>query len=140
MDSARILIAIKNDTLAGKLRGILVGNGYMKYKLRMTEDEVFERAVAMVKYSKKLCEDVEFSAEDASRTRPEFLYKVVEAVIKAGATVVNIPDTVGYAAPLEFGRLIKEIREKVNGVEKIDLSVHCHGRYDVRYRILAAGI
>lgn len=99
---------------------------HMKYKLRMTEEEVLERAIAMVKYSKKYCSDVEFSAEDASRTRPEFLYRIVEEVIKAGATVVNIPDTVGYAAPLEFGRLIKGIRENVNGIEKIDLSVHCH--------------
>lgn len=99
---------------------------HMKYKLRMTEDEVLERAIAMVKYAKKYCSDVEFSAEDASRTRAEFLYKVVEEVIKAGATVVNIPDTVGYAAPLEFGRLIKGITENVNGVDKIDLSVHCH--------------
>ena len=99
---------------------------HMKYKLRMTEEEVLERAIAMVRYSKKYCNDVEFSAEDASRSRVEFLYRVVEEVIKAGATVVNIPDTVGYATPVEFGRLIKGIKEKVKGIEKIDLSVHCH--------------
>jgi 2-isopropylmalate synthase len=99
---------------------------HMKYKLKMTEEQVLERAIAMVKYAKKYCSDVEFSAEDASRTRTEFLYKVLEEVIKAGATVVNIPDTVGYAAPEEFGRLIKGIKENVRGIEKVDISVHCH--------------
>lgn len=99
---------------------------HMKYKLKMTEEEVLERAVAMVKYAKKYCEDVEFSAEDASRTRVDFLYKVVEEVIKAGATVVNIPDTVGYSAPLEFGELIKGIKNNVGNIDKADISVHCH--------------
>ncbi|HHW47967.1 MAG TPA: 2-isopropylmalate synthase [Clostridiaceae bacterium] len=99
---------------------------HMKYKLRMTEEEVLERAVAMVKYAKRYCEDVEFSAEDASRTRPEFLFRVIEEVIKAGATVVNIPDTVGYATTKEFGNLIKSIRENVSNIHKVDLSVHCH--------------
>ena len=99
---------------------------HLKYKLKMTEEEVFERSVAMVKYAKKYCEDVEFSAEDASRTRPEFLYRLVEAVINAGATVVNIPDTVGYATPLEFGNLIRGIRENVGNIHKTDISVHCH--------------
>ena len=99
---------------------------HMKYKLKMSEDEVLERAIAMVKYSKKFCEDVEFSAEDASRTRIEFLYKVIEAVIKAGATVVNIPDTVGYSTPVEFGRLIKNVKENVSNIQKADISVHCH--------------
>jgi len=99
---------------------------HMKYKLKMSEDEVLERAVAAVKYAKKYCEDVEFSPEDASRTRPEFLYKVLEEVIKAGATVVNIPDTVGYAMPAEFGKLIRGIKENVAGIHKVDISVHCH--------------
>jgi 2-isopropylmalate synthase len=99
---------------------------HMKFKLKMTEEEVLERAVAMVKYAKNYCSDVEFSAEDASRTRVEFLYKVIEEVIKAGATVVNIPDTVGYATPLEFGRLIRGIRENVSNIDKVDISVHCH--------------
>ncbi|NLD46758.1 MAG: 2-isopropylmalate synthase [Clostridiaceae bacterium] len=99
---------------------------HLKYKLKMTEEEVLERAVAMVKYAKKYCSDVEFSAEDASRTRPEFLFKVVEAVITAGATVVNIPDTVGYASPAEFGALIKSIMDNVKNIDKADISVHCH--------------
>ena len=99
---------------------------HMKYKLRMTEQEVVDRASAMVKYAKRYCPDVEFSAEDASRTRTEFLYRVLEEVIKAGATVVNIPDTVGYSSPEEFGQLIKGIRENVAGIGKADISVHCH--------------
>ncbi|MFZ5985773.1 MAG: 2-isopropylmalate synthase [Bacillota bacterium] len=99
---------------------------HMKYKLKMSEEEVLERAIAMVKYAKKYCSDVEFSAEDASRTRPEFLFRVVEEVIKAGATVVNIPDTVGYTTPAEFGSLIKSIKENVSNSDKADISVHCH--------------
>lgn len=99
---------------------------HMKYKLRMSEEQVIERAYSMVKYAKKYCTDVEFSPEDASRTREEFLYRVLEAAIKAGATVLNIPDTVGYMAPHEFGRLIKGIKENVSGIEKVDISVHCH--------------
>lgn len=99
---------------------------HMKYKLRMTEDEVFERAVAAVRYAKKYCNEVEFSPEDGSRTRVEFLFKVLEGVIEAGATVVNIPDTVGYATPEEFGRLIRNIRENVKNIDKADISVHCH--------------
>jgi len=99
---------------------------HLKYKLKMTEEEVLERAIAMVKYAKRYCEDVEFSAEDASRTRLDYLYKVVEEVIKAGATVVNIPDTVGYSTPTEFGSLIKKVKENVSNVHKVDISVHCH--------------
>ncbi|NJD01599.1 MAG: 2-isopropylmalate synthase [Ruminiclostridium sp.] len=99
---------------------------HMKYKLKMTEEEVLQRAIAMVKYAKKYCSDVEFSAEDSSRTRTEFLYRVLEAVIKAGATVVNIPDTVGYSTPEEFGLIIKGIKENVINIGKADISVHCH--------------
>lgn len=99
---------------------------HMKYKLKMTEDDVLQRTAAMVRYAKKYCSDVEFSAEDASRTRAEFLYKVIGEAVKAGATVINIPDTVGYATPDEFGRLIKGIKENVENIERVDLSVHCH--------------
>lgn len=99
---------------------------HMKYKLKMTEEEVLERAIAMVKYAKKYCEDIEFSAEDASRTRVEFLYRIIEETIKAGATIVNIPDTVGYATPNEFGRLIRGIKDNVPNIDKVDISVHCH--------------
>lgn len=99
---------------------------HMKYKLKMSEEEVLQRAIAMVKYSKAYCSDVEFSAEDASRTRPEFLHRVLEAVINAGATVVNIPDTVGYSSPEEFGTLIRGIKQNVGNIDKADISVHCH--------------
>lgn len=99
---------------------------HMRHKLKMSEDEVLERAVDMVKYAKKYCSDVEFSAEDAGRSRPEFLYRIFEAVIKAGATCINIPDTVGYTTPAEFGGLIKGVVQNVKGIEKIDVSVHCH--------------
>lgn len=99
---------------------------HMKYKLKMTEEEVLERVAAMVAYSKRYCSDVEFSAEDASRTRPEFLFKVIEIAIKAGATVVNIPDTVGYSTPMEFGGLIRSIKENVPNIDKASISVHCH--------------
>lgn len=99
---------------------------HMKYKLKMTEDEVYERAVAMVRYAKKYCSDIEFSPEDGSRSRIEFLYRILAGVIDAGATVINIPDTVGYAAPEEFGRLIRGVRENVKNADKVDISVHCH--------------
>ena len=99
---------------------------HMKHKLKMDEQAVLEQAVEMVKYSKKYCSDVEFSAEDAGRSRPEFLYKIFEAVIAAGATCINIPDTVGYTTPVEFGALIRGVMDNVKGIEKIDVSVHCH--------------
>ncbi|QUH24452.1 2-isopropylmalate synthase [Serpentinicella alkaliphila] len=99
---------------------------HMKYKLRASEDEVLETAINMVKYAKKYCSDVEFSAEDASRSNPEFLFKVFEGVIKAGATVINVPDTVGYTVPDEYYNLIRSIRENVSNIDKAEISVHCH--------------
>jgi len=99
---------------------------HMEYKLKMKPDDVLAQAADMVKYAKSLCADVEFSAEDASRSEPVFLYRVFEAVIKAGATCINVPDTVGYSLPDEFGALIKGVKENVRGIEKVDLSVHCH--------------
>lgn len=99
---------------------------HMTYKLKMSPDDVVTQAVEMVKYAKSLCPDIEFSAEDASRSEPEFLFRVLEGVIAAGATCINVPDTVGYSMPEEFGALIKSIKENVRGVEKVDLSVHCH--------------
>ncbi len=99
---------------------------HMKHKLRMTEEQVLDRAAAMVRYAKKYCEDIEFSPEDAGRSRPEFLYRILEAVIKAGATCVNIPDTVGYTVPHEFGTLINGIKNNVTNIDKADISVHCH--------------
>ncbi|WP_317310383.1 2-isopropylmalate synthase [Clostridium thermobutyricum] len=99
---------------------------HMKYKLKMTREEVLEKIREMVSYARTLVDEVEFSPEDGSRTEKEFLYKVLETAIEAGATVLNIPDTVGYSTPNEFGKLIKDIKENVNGIENVILSVHCH--------------
>lgn len=99
---------------------------HMKYKLKKAEDEILRIAVSAVKYARKKCADVEFSPEDASRTERDFLHKVVESVIKAGAATVNIPDTVGYSMPYEFGAIIKGIKENVPNINKAVISVHCH--------------
>jgi 2-isopropylmalate synthase len=99
---------------------------HMQYKLKKAEDEILRLAVEFVKYAKKFCEDIEFSPEDASRSEREFLFKVIEAVIDNGATTVNIPDTVGYTEPQEYGGLIKAIRESVPSINKAVISVHCH--------------
>ena len=99
---------------------------HMEKKLKKTPDEVFKIAVDSVKHAKSLCPDVEFSCEDAGRSDPKFLYRVIEAVIDAGANVVNIPDTVGYTIPSEFAALIKGIFENVPNIKKTELSVHCH--------------
>ena len=99
---------------------------HMEYKLKMTPDAVYEQAVAMVKYARNLCEDVEFSLEDCSRSERGFIYRVVEGVIAAGAKTVNIPDTVGYAVPEQYGSLIADIRKYVPNIAQARLSVHCH--------------
>jgi len=99
---------------------------HMEYKLRMTPDEVVKQAVAMVRYAKRYCPDVEFSAEDASRSDPEFLCRIFQAVIEAGATTVNMPDTVGYALPEEYADLVRSVRAGVPDMDKAVFSVHCH--------------
>ncbi len=99
---------------------------HLKYKLRKAEDEILRQAVWAVKHATRFCRDVEFSPEDASRTKPEFLFEVLEAVIDAGATTVNIPDTVGFAIPDEFGRLIAAIKDRVPNIAEARVSVHCH--------------
>jgi 2-isopropylmalate synthase len=99
---------------------------HMQYKLKMTPDEVYAQSVAMTRYARSLCPDVEFSLEDCSRSEPDFIYRVVEGVIDAGATTVNIPDTVGYAMPDEFGALIRGIRAHVPNIGQARISVHCH--------------
>lgn len=106
--------------------GIGTSDSHIKYKFNSTREEIIERAVAAVKYAKRFVEDVEFYAEDAGRTDNEYLARVVEAVIKAGATVVNIPDTTGYCLPSEYGEKIKYLKEHVDGVDKAILSTHCH--------------
>jgi len=99
---------------------------HLKYKLRISRQECLERAREAVSLAKSLCDDVEFSPEDATRTDPEFLCQVVEAVVAAGATTVNIPDTVGFTTPVELGELISSIRRNVRGIEKVTISAHCH--------------
>lgn len=99
---------------------------HREYKLRMSKEQVIETAVAAVKYAKKYFNEIEFSAEDAARTEIEFLAEVAKAVIDAGATIFNIPDTVGYMTPTEYGNIFREMRNRVPGIEKIKLSCHCH--------------
>ena len=99
---------------------------HLKYKLRITREECIAQAREAVAFAKSLCNDVEFSPEDATRTDPEFLCQVLEAVIEAGATTLNIPDTVGYTVPSEFGELIATIRGRVRGIENVTISAHCH--------------
>ena len=99
---------------------------HRQYKLELSKEEVVKRAVEAVAYARSLCADVEFSCEDASRTEPEFLVEVVEKVIAAGATTINIPDTVGYAVPVQFAATIALLKKQVKGIEQAVLSVHCH--------------
>jgi 2-isopropylmalate synthase len=99
---------------------------HLKYKLRLTHEQCLEQARDAVALAKSFCEDVEFSPEDATRTDPEFLFQVLDAVVAAGATTLNIPDTVGYSVPTEFGELIANIRRRVKGIEKVTVSAHCH--------------
>ncbi|HZS84050.1 MAG TPA: 2-isopropylmalate synthase [Stellaceae bacterium] len=99
---------------------------HMKYKLQMTPEQVLESVIDSVSHARNLCDDVEWSCEDGSRTEPDFLCRTVEAAIKAGARTVNIPDTVGYALPEEFSALIRMLFERVPNIDKAVVSVHCH--------------
>jgi len=106
--------------------GIGTSDSHIKYKFNSNKDAIIERAVAAVSYAKTFVQDVEFYAEDAGRTDNEFLARVCEAVIKAGATVLNIPDTTGYCLPEEYGAKINYLKENVTGIDKAILSCHCH--------------
>jgi len=99
---------------------------HMKYKLKLTPAEVINKTVEAVKYAKSFTDNVEFSAEDGSRSEPDFLCKVFEAAIETGATTVNLPDTVGYAIPEEFADLVKYVKEHTPNIKRAVLSVHCH--------------
>lgn len=99
---------------------------HMEYKLRLMPDQVEEQAVAMVKHAKGYCADIEFSAEDATRSDPAFLARIFNGVIKAGATTINIPDTVGYTVPDEFYEFLIKVRELCPALDNVDISVHCH--------------
>lgn len=106
--------------------GIGTSDSHIKHKFKSTQEAIIERAVEAVKYAKTFVEDVEFYAEDAGRTDNEYLARVCEAVIKAGATVLNIPDTTGYCLPDEYGAKMKYLKENVKGIDKAILSCHCH--------------
>ena len=106
--------------------GIGTSESHIKFKLQTTPEKIIERAVAAVAYAKKFVEDVEFYAEDAGRTDNVYLARVIEAVIKAGATVVNIPDTTGYCLPDEYGAKIRFLKENVKGIDNAIISTHCH--------------
>lgn len=113
---------------------------HMKYKLKMDRAQVLEKVATMVAYAKSKCDDIEFSPEDAGRSEPEFLYEVLEVAIKAGATTLNIPDTVGYTMPDEYGALISGIIKNVKGLENITISVHTHDDLGMATANALAGI
>ena len=120
--------------------GIGTSDEHIRYKFNSTREEVLERAVAAVKFAKRFVEDVEFYAEDAGRSDNEYLARVVEAVIKAGATVVNIPDTTGYCLPAEYAAKIAYLMEHVDGVHNAILSTHCHNDLGMATANSLAGI
>lgn len=120
--------------------GIGTSEYHIKHKFNSTQEEILERAIAATKYAKKNVEDVEFYCEDAGRTDNIYLAKVVEAVIKAGATVVNIPDTTGYCLPWEYGEKIKFLFENVKGIQNAIISTHCHNDLGMATANTVAGI
>ncbi len=120
--------------------GIGTSDYHIKYKFNSNREEILERAKACVSYAKKFVEDVEFYAEDAGRTDNEYLARVVEAVIKAGDTVVNIPDTTGYCLPAEFGAKIRYLMEHVDGIHKATIATHCHNDLGMATANTIAGV
>lgn len=120
--------------------GIGTSDAHILYKFKSNREEILERAVAAVKYAKRFVEDVEFYAEDAGRTDNAYLARVIEAVIKAGATVLNIPDTTGYCLPEEYGAKIRFLRENVTGIDRAILSTHCHNDLGLATANSIAGI
>ncbi len=118
--------ALKHAKMPRIHTGIGTSDSHIKYKFNSNKEAIIERAVAAVSYAKTFVEDVEFYAEDAGRTDNEFLARVCEAVVKAGATVLNIPDTTGYCLPEEYGAKMKYLKENVKGIDKAILSCHCH--------------
>ncbi len=120
--------------------GIGTSDQHIRYKFNSNREEILERAIGCVTYAKKYVEDVEFYAEDAGRTDNEYLARVMEAVIKAGATVLNIPDTTGYCLPEEYGEKIKYLKENVKGIENVTISTHCHNDLGLATANTIAGI
>jgi len=137
------------DAAAGALKeaahprihtGLGVSDNHIRYKLHTTREEALERGVEAVKHAKKSVEDVQYYAEDAGRADPVYLYRVLEAVINAGATVVNIPDTTGYTPPDEFGALIQGVFENVPNIHRATVSVHCHNDLGMATANTLAGV
>ena len=120
--------------------GIGVSPSHLRDKLRMSEDECVKRAIKCVTYAKKFVEDVQFYAEDAGRSNYDFLVRVIQAAIDAGATVVNIPDTTGYSLPEEFGRRNKYLRQGVRGIENAKVAVHCHNDLGMATALAMEGV
>lgn len=120
--------------------GIGTSDYHIKHKFNSTREEILERAIAATKYAKKYVEDVEFYCEDAGRSDNEYLARVVQAVIKAGATVVNIPDTTGYCLPWEYGEKIKYLFENVKGIQNAIISTHCHNDLGMATANTMAGV
>jgi len=138
-------IEVAAAALAGAARprihtGIGVSDSHLRDKLRISGDVAIERGVAAVKLARTFVEDVEFYAEDAGRANPAFLYRMIEAVIAAGATVVNIPDTTGYTYPEEFGALIAGLANSVAGIENVTIAVHCHNDLGMATANALAGV
>ncbi len=118
--------SLKNAKYPRIHTGIGTSDYHIKHKFNSTKEKILERAISAVRYAKTKVEDIEFYAEDAGRTKNDFLAKVCEKVIKAGATVLNIPDTTGYCLPEEYGEKIKYLKENVKGIDKAIISCHCH--------------
>src|SRR5579871_3171012 len=113
---------------------------HLQYKLRITRDQCLAQAREAVRFAKSLCDDVEFSPEDATRTDPDFLCSVLDAVVEVGATTLNIPDTVGYTIPSEYAALITTIRQRVKGIENVTISAHCHNDLGMAVANALAGV
>jgi 2-isopropylmalate synthase len=120
--------------------GLGVSDVHIRDKLRLSREAALEQGVEAVKYARRFVEDVQYYPEDAGRAEPEYLYRVVEAVIAAGATVINIPDTTGYTSPHEFGALIQGIMENVPNIHRATLSVHCHNDLGMATANTLAGV
>ena len=125
-DIDKAWLAVKNAKKPRIHVFIATSDIHMKHKLKLSKQQVLDKIKESVCYAKTLCEDIEFSAEDASRSDRDFLCRAIETAIESGATVINIPDTVGYAEPAEFGQLINYVRQNTVGIEKVIISVHCH--------------
>jgi 2-isopropylmalate synthase len=133
------------EALAGASRSrihtfIATSELHMEKKLRMTRDQVFEQAKASVRFARNLVSDVEFSPEDGYRSDPDFLCRVIEAVIKEGATTINLPDTVGYAIPELYGNFILNLRQRIPNADKAIWSVHCHNDLGLAVANSLAGV